>query len=108
MHCQVVIFEIDTKLEEHTTCGCSICRRKNALMLKVYEDRIGIISGEDKLTTYTFNTHTVQYYFCSICGIYLFHRKRVTSNHFGINMDCLDNFDPKGAPVRATDGINTC
>ncbi len=103
-HCQAVKFEIDTDLEELTTCDCSICHRKNALMVKVHESAMRILSSDDELSTYTFNTHTAQHYFCKTCGIYPFHRKRVTPDYFGVNVMCLKDFDPSGIPVRATDG----
>jgi hypothetical protein len=103
-HCQAVQFEIDTNLEELTLCDCSICRRKNALMVKVHESAMRILKGEELLTTYSFHTHTAQHYFCKVCGIYPFHRKRVTPDHFGVNVSCLDEFDSTGIPVRATDG----
>lgn len=103
-HCQAVTFQVDIGLEELTTCDCSICIRKNALMVKVHESALRILSGQDRLTTYTFHTHKAQHYFCRVCGIYPFHRKRVTPDHFGVNVHCLEGFDPKGIPVRATDG----
>ena len=103
-HCQTVKFEIDTDFKELTTCDCSICIRKNALMVKVHENAMRILSGKDRLSTYTFHTHTAQHYFCSICGIYPFHRKRVSPDHFGVNVYCLEGFDPTGIPIRATDG----
>ncbi len=103
-HCQAVTFEVDTDLEELTICDCSICVRKNALMVKVLESALRLLSGQDRLTTYTFHTHTAQHYFCSVCGIYPFHRKRDAPDHFGVNVYCLEGFDPKGIPVRATNG----
>jgi hypothetical protein len=39
-----------------------------------------------------------------VCGIYPFHRKRVTPDYVGINVFCLESFDPAGIPVRATIG----
>lgn len=104
-HCQAVIFEIDSDFPELTTCDCSICRRKNALMVKVHESAMRILSGEDSLTTYQFHTHTAEHYFCKVCGIYPFHRRRMTPDYFGVNVFCLEGFDPEGIPVRATDGI---
>ena len=103
-HCQAVQFEIDTELEELTTCDCSICRRKNALMVRVHENQMRILTDMAALSTYTFHTHTAQHYFCRTCGIYPFHRKRVTPDFFGVNVYCLENFEPSGIPVRATDG----
>lgn len=104
-HCQAVKFEIDTDFPELTTCDCSICRQKNALMVKVHESAFRLLTDWETLTTYQFHTKTAEHYFCKTCGIYPFHRKRVTPKYFGINVNCLENFDPTGMPIRATDGI---
>lgn len=103
-HCGAVRFEIVTDFPELTTCDCSICRRKNAVMVKVHERDFLLVSGQEALSAYQFHTLTATHYFCRICGVYPFHRKRVTPDHFGINVHCLAGFDPTGIPVRATDG----
>ncbi|HEY1077112.1 MAG TPA: GFA family protein [Fontimonas sp.] len=103
-HCGAVRFAITTDFPELTTCDCSICRRKNALMVKVHESAFRLLSGADALGEYRFHTQTARHYFCKICGIYPFHRKRVTPDHYGINVFCLEDFDPAGIPVRATIG----
>ena len=33
-----------------------------------------------------------------------FHRKRVTPDHFGVNVHCLEGFDASGFPVRQAHG----
>jgi hypothetical protein len=103
-HCGAIKYEIDTDMRELTTCDCSICKRKNALMVKVHESHFRMLAGENNLAEYQFHTHTAKHYFCKTCGIYPFHRKRVTADFFGINVFCLDNFDPSGIPVRETYG----
>lgn len=103
-HCGAVAFEIETDFPELTTCDCSICRRKNALMVKVHESRFRLLRGAEALRRYQFHTMTAQHFFCGTCGIYPFHRKRVTPDYYGVNVFCLDGFDPAGIPVRATDG----
>ena len=70
----------------------------------MHEDRFRLLSGEESLTEYRFHTMTARHYFCRTCGIYPFHRKRVTPDHLGINVFCLEHFDPAGIPVRATVG----
>lgn len=35
-----------------------------------------LLSGEDKLTTYTFGTHTAKHLFCSVCGVQSFYQPR--------------------------------
>jgi hypothetical protein len=103
-HCGGVRFEIDTDFPELTTCDCSICRRKNALMVKVHESRFRLLAGEELLTEYRFHTGTARHYFCQVCGIYPFHRKRVAPDSFGVNVFCLHDVDPTGIPVRQTVG----
>jgi len=103
-HCGAIRFEIDTDFPELTQCDCSICRKKNALMVKVHESAFRLLAGGDALGEYQFHTHTAHHHFCTICGIYPFHRKRVTPDYYGINVYCLDGFDPAGIPVRMTVG----
>ncbi|WP_426437489.1 GFA family protein [Bradyrhizobium genosp. P] len=98
-------FRIDTVIDELTTCDCSLCRRKNALMTRVHESELTILSGEDLLSAYAWNTHRAKHFFCSRRGVYMFHRKRAAPDHFGINVFCLKNFDAGSFPVRATDGV---
>jgi hypothetical protein len=103
-HCGAVRFAIVTDFPELTTCDCSICRRKNALMVKVHESAFTLLAGEEQLGSYQFHTHTAVHHFCKVCGIYPFHRKRVTPDYFGINVFCLEDFEPDGIPVRQTVG----
>lgn len=104
-HCGAIHFEIDTEITDLYTCDCSLCSRKNALMTTVHERDFKLVSGEDKLTLYQWNARIARHYFCSVCGIYPFHRKRSMPDHYGINVRCLENFDPSGIAVRKADGV---
>lgn len=73
-------------------------------MVKVHESEFELLDGEAALSEYQFHTHTARHFFCSICGIYPFHRKRVTPDFVGVNVFCLEGFDSSGIPVRATIG----
>jgi hypothetical protein len=103
-HCGAVKFVVDADIKELTTCDCSLCLKKNALMTKVHESQLSITEGEQYLTAYEWNTRRAKHYFCSRCGIYTFHRKRATPDHYGVNIRCLDGFDPQAVPVRVTAG----
>ncbi len=83
-HCGAVRFEVETDFPEIYTCDCSICRRKNALVVKVRESRFKLLAGESELTEYQFHTWAARHYFCKTCGIYPFHRKRVTPDNMDI------------------------
>ncbi len=104
-HCGAVRFEVTAPIVELTTCDCSLCVKKNAVMAKVHESALTITQGEDLLRLYEWNTKAAKHHFCGRCGIYTFHRKRAAPDHFGINVFCLDGFDPSLVPVRATEGV---
>ena len=103
-HCGAVRFAITSDFPELTSCDCSLCKRRNALMVKVHESAFELLAGAEQLATYQWHTLTAVHHFCKVCGIYPFHRKRVTPDHFGVNVHCLDGFDPAGIAVRATRG----
>jgi hypothetical protein len=103
-HCGAVRFRITADIVELTTCDCSLCVKKNALMTKVHESELEILAGQDVLRLYRWNTRRAQHFFCGGCGIYTFHRKRAAPDHYGVNVFCLDGFDPSAIPVRATEG----
>lgn len=103
-HCGAVRFQVSAEIAELTTCDCSLCVKKNALMAKVHESALVVTEGEDVLSLYQWNTRRAKHYFCSRCGIYTFHRKRSAPEHYGVNVFCLDGFNPSSVPVRPTDG----
>ncbi|MGK0298028.1 MAG: hypothetical protein ACI9XC_001646 [Gammaproteobacteria bacterium] len=95
-HCQAVRFEIDLDngLENLRRCNCSLCQRKNAVMTCVPMEQFRVIQGEEVLTSYKWNTKVAEHYFCSICGIYTHHRRRLDPTSYGFNVACLEGVDP--------------
>ena len=104
-HCGAIKFEIDSDLAEFTKCDCSLCVKKNAVMVKVHEDRFRLMTGREQLGLYQWNTGVAKHHFCEVCGIYTFHRKRVTPDFLGINVFCLDDAEISNVPVVTVDGI---
>ncbi|MFC5438291.1 GFA family protein [Rhodanobacter umsongensis] len=105
-HCGAVRFRVEGAIAELTTCDCSLCAKRNAVMAKVPEQSLTVLDGEEMLTLYAWNTRRAKHYFCRRCGIYVFHRKRAAPDHFGVNVFCLEGFDATSVPVRATEGAN--
>lgn len=103
-HCGAIRFAITSDIPELTTCDCSLCRRRGAVMVKVHESDFKLLAGKAQLIEYQFHTRTARHFFCGVCGIYPFHRKRVTPDWFGVNTACLDGFAADGIPVRETHG----
>ena len=104
-HCGAVRFQADIDLAQPTyRCNCSVCRRNRFWPAIVAPERFRLLAGADALADYQIHTHTAHHHFCKVCGIYPFHRKRVTPDYYGINVYCLDGFDPAGIPIRMTVG----
>lgn len=106
-HCGLVRFEVVAPA--HLTvsnCNCSICAKSGYRHLIVPADRFRLLSGQDALTTYTFNTHTARHMFCSRCGIKAFYVPRSHPEGISVNANCIDSDTVEGITVRDTDGRN--
>jgi len=95
-HCNSVTFEVDLAngLENLRRCNCSLCKKKNAIMACVPEEQFRILTGENSLSVYKWNTRVAEHFFCSICGIYTHHRRRLNPMEYGFNVACIDGIDP--------------
>jgi hypothetical protein len=49
-----------------------------------------LLSGEEELITYRFNTGIAQHYFCRHCGIKSFYVPRSHPTGISVNVNCLD------------------
>ena len=75
-------------------CTCSICRMRGAVAVTSTPADFRITHGEDKLSTYRFNTKTAEHHFCSNCGIYTHHKRRSNAGQIGVNVACLEGVSP--------------
>ena len=106
-HCKRVRFEVMAPAHlEVAECNCSMCSKTGYLHLMVAKSRFKLLSGEDALTTYQFNTKTAKHYFCSICGIKAFYVPRSHPDGFSVNARCLDAGTVTGMTVKQIDGKN--
>ena len=73
-HCGAVRYTATTDLGSLMDCNCSRCRRLGWVMQAVPADQFELLSGEEVLTEYRFNTHNIEHLFCRVCGIQSFAR----------------------------------
>ncbi len=91
-HCGRVRFEvIAPKSLRVSECNCSICSKAGYLHLVVPADQFKLLSGNDTLKTYSFNTHTAKHLFCSVCGIKSFYVPRSHPDGISVNARCIDS-----------------
>jgi hypothetical protein len=105
-HCGAVRFRVRVAKYEAVECNCSICNMKGFLHLIVPPEDFELLSGEDALATYTFNTHVAQHRFCKTCGIHAFYTPRSHPDHVDVNVRCLDDDAWRRFAVTPFDGKN--
>src|SRR5688500_16365140 len=106
-HCRRVRFEVLAPAHlEVGECNCSMCSKVGYLHLMVQKERFKLLSGEDALTTYQFNTGTAKHRFCRHCGVKSFYVPRSHPDGFSINVRCLDEGTVTGMTVTQIDGKN--
>ena len=104
-HCGAVRFEVLAPDEVETKeCNCSTCRMTGFLHLIVESERFRLVAGQDKITTYSFNTKTAKHHFCSVCGIKSFYVPRSRPDGFSVNLRCLDDGQVRVARIVLFDG----
>jgi centromere protein V len=103
-HCGRVRFEVLAPARlQVLECNCSMCSKSGYLHLIVPAERFKLLSGEDVLTTYEFNTRTAKHRFCSVCGVKSFYVPRSHPDGFSVNARCLDDGTVEELAI---DGVN--
>lgn len=105
-HCGKVAFEVEGELTGVMECNCSICTRKGALMWFVPREKLGLLTPEDAMATYTFNKHVIEHRFCKTCGIHAYGEGVDPKGHrmAAVNVRCLEGVDLAAIPVQHFDG----
>ncbi|HIP80822.1 MAG TPA: GFA family protein [Leucothrix mucor] len=92
-HCGVVTFKARMDLSSITQCNCSICSKKGSLHHRISQENFKLLSGEDDLTLYQFDSKEAKHLFCKYCGIHSFSHPRFDPKMVSVNVRCLDDFD---------------
>lgn len=105
-HCGAVAFEVEAAEElEVLDCNCSVCRKTGFLHLIVPKSNFTLLTREDELSLYTFNTGVAKHYFCKNCGVKSFYIPRSNPDGVDINVRCLEPF-PAKLKIDKFDGEN--
>lgn len=105
-HCGKVRFSVTVNENvESENCNCSICNKSGFLHLIVPKNQFKLLTGDDELATYTFNTKVAQHYFCKTCGIKPFYIPRSNPDGVDVNLRCLDTL-PENLTIVDFDGKN--
>lgn len=105
-HCQRVTFAVEAAEDLIVQdCNCSMCTKAGFLHLIVPLADFELLTGNEDLTTYAFNTGVAKHTFCKHCGIKPFYTPRSNPDGIDINVRCLDT-QPRQLTVEPFDGQN--
>lgn len=106
-HCGRIRFEVDAPADlVLSDCNCTVCKMTGYLHLIVKASRFRLVSGEQDISTYQFNTGVAQHHFCSHCGIKSFYVPRSHPDGISVNSRCLDPGTIASTTVLPFDGTN--
>ncbi|MEE8538732.1 MAG: GFA family protein, partial [Woeseiaceae bacterium] len=106
-HCGRIRFEVEALGDlEVNECNCSICRLTGFLHLIVRKDDFRLVSGQDDLSTYQFNTGVARHFFCAVCGVKSFYIPRSNPDGYSVNARCLDPGTVTSMTIETFDGRN--
>ncbi len=104
-HCGRIRFEVEAPEDlEVNECNCSICRMSGYLHLIVRKESFRLLSGQDDISSYQFNTGVAEHYFCANCGVKSFYVPRSNPDGYSINVRCLDPGTVKSLSIDKFDG----
>lgn len=83
-----------------------MCAKRGWILTFVPTSAFRLLSGEDALTEYTFNSKKIHHLFCSTCGTASFGRgsDQEGNEMISINVRCLDDVDLDSLTVTPYNG----
>lgn len=108
-HCGKVRFAVEIDATQGSRCNCSICTKLGQLGGIVKPAAFELTSDAAALGQYAWGAKISTRYFCKECGVFCFgrgHLAEVGGDFVSVNLNCLDDIDPRDVSVVYWDGRN--
>lgn len=107
-HCRAVQYEVEADLTKTFVCNCSHCEMKGFILAFVPDTSFTLLSEEDMLSEYRFNTKKIAHLFCKVCGVQSFGRGTDQQGNatVAINVRSLEGVDLETLHPEKFDGLS--
>jgi hypothetical protein len=105
-HCGAIRFSVELDATKGSRCNCSVCTKINQLGAIVAPAAFELLAGSDARGTYVCGP-IGRRYFCRTCGVHCYsegHLDVLGGDYVSINLQCLDDLDPREVAVTYWDG----
>jgi hypothetical protein len=112
-HCGAIQFELAEAPTELTSCNCSFCVRRGALVAYYTPKQFRLTTARDRVSTYQWGHYVGQHHHCSICGIGTYSEFPTFDDkgapdfdkpRVGVNARLFEDFDWEALPVTKVNG----
>jgi hypothetical protein len=87
-------------------CNCSICSMTGFVHIIVPRARFRLLTGEEGLAEYRFNTGVARHFFCRVCGVKSYYVPRSNPDGYSLNFNCMAAGQFRSVEIRPFDGRN--
>lgn len=106
-HCGRVRFEFQASANLNASeCNCSICSKSGHRGVVLPRERFRLVSGEDCLSEYRFDSGDARHLFCRHCGVKSFYYPRSHPDGVSVNASCIDPGTVANLKITPFDGQN--
>lgn len=107
-HCGRIAFEVEGEFSSGLACNCSYCRRRGTIFAFVPRGELVLTTPEENLSTYRFNTQTMEHRFCAACGVGPFSEVTAPDGTAmtAINLRCVPAIDLATLEISQYDGAS--
>lgn len=97
-------FEVEADLGHVRACDCPLCTQRGALIHRVEDACLRLLTPLDALKVYRRHTHIAADRFCPCCSTLPLRRPRTAPHLWGANVRCLAGVDLAVIPIQPVRG----
>jgi len=108
-HCGNISLKLNKKVDQVTSCNCSICHRYGAIWAYFQTSEVEINNSQLKAKTYQHGDKYLDFHHCSVCGCVTHYTPtdKTDSDKMAVNLRMMPKSVLESINIRLFDGADT-